>query len=121
MLQTAPTMRIMQPGHHERVQSLKRAVKSLAMIAFVAFLGLIDGAILFGYYLEPRTKPPVIDGLAHTRDGLPIFATAGAFFGSIGGFALGIYAARQLWWQSGAGPAGLRFSMRSLLVTITLI
>ena len=91
---------MIHPDYKERAASLKKAVKSLAIVALFAMVGFAVGLILGGYYLVPTTKAGVVQPVPHCAFGDPAFAAAlgGSFLGAIAGSVLGAYIARALWW-----------------------
>jgi hypothetical protein len=111
----------MCPNQQQRLQTLKKFVKSLVVVGFFGLNGFTAGAFLGGYYLMPTIKPHYVNGLPQLVCGMLAGAAVmtGAFFGAIGYACVGIHVARQVWWRPAQTP--FKFGMGSLIVAMVLI
>jgi len=87
-------------NRRERMRALKKAGKSLLVIAAFTFAGYFIGLNL-GAYFAPALIPEVVNVVPQPDLGAPFidFLAVGSFFGSIAGALLGTYVACLFWWQ----------------------
>jgi hypothetical protein len=112
---------IMDPIQRRQLASLKKFVKSVAVVGFFAANGFVTGVFLGGYFLVSPLKPHYVNGVPQAVCGMPALAGVflGSFLGAVGAATLGIYIAYRVWWQTAHAP--FRFGMRSLFMAMTLI
>jgi hypothetical protein len=92
----------MHPNHRQRLESLKKVVKSLAVVAVLVTMGTWVGMFLGGHYFAPTIKPTYVNGVREYVCGLAVVPgiMAGGFLGLVGGTVAGAYIARRAWWKT---------------------